>query len=219
MVQLVEDGGFGTGGFNFDAKLRRQSVDPADLYLAHIGGIDTIARALLIAERVIADGGLDRARAAAIAAGARASGAASSPARPISPDSRRTPKPRRNRNRRAAGRRRWKNSTTGSSDGRRESGGRLTRQSTPRPSPSRALQLPAVGTGKSSPNGFVCISACGKVMCHSRCGYLVKVRCGGTLGRGMPLGEPAHDRRQRKGKRPWACIKGTYRPDSNFRRD
>ncbi len=44
-VQLVEDGGFTTGGFNFDAKLRRQSVDPADLYLAHIGGVDTIARA------------------------------------------------------------------------------------------------------------------------------------------------------------------------------
>jgi xylose isomerase len=34
LVQLVEDKGFATGGFNFDAKLRRQSVDPADLYLA-----------------------------------------------------------------------------------------------------------------------------------------------------------------------------------------
>jgi xylose isomerase len=58
LVQLVEDGGFATGGFNFDAKLRRQSVDPADLYLAHIGGIDTLARALLAAADVVADGAL-----------------------------------------------------------------------------------------------------------------------------------------------------------------
>ena len=49
MLQLIEGGGFGTGGFNFDAKLRRQSIDPADLYLAHIGGMDTLARALLAA--------------------------------------------------------------------------------------------------------------------------------------------------------------------------
>ena len=56
VMQLVEDGGFGTGGFNFDAKLRRQSVDPHDLYLAHIGGIDTIARALLAAADLSATG-------------------------------------------------------------------------------------------------------------------------------------------------------------------
>jgi xylose isomerase len=61
-VQLVEDKGFDTGGFNFDAKLRRQSVDPADLYLAHIGGIDTIARALLAAADVLAAGELARLR-------------------------------------------------------------------------------------------------------------------------------------------------------------
>lgn len=59
-VPLLEGGGFTTGGFNFDAKLRRQSVDPADLFLAHIGGIDTLARALLgaagvVAERKLAD--------------------------------------------------------------------------------------------------------------------------------------------------------------------
>ncbi|EQD59033.1 xylose isomerase, partial [mine drainage metagenome] len=52
-VALVEAGGFTHGGFNFDAKLRRQSVDPADLYLAHIGGIDTLARALLAAVEVV----------------------------------------------------------------------------------------------------------------------------------------------------------------------
>jgi xylose isomerase len=62
LVQLVEDEGFITGGFNFDAKLRRQSVDPVDLYLAHIGGIDTIARALLAAADVVTDGALRRLR-------------------------------------------------------------------------------------------------------------------------------------------------------------
>ena len=56
MMQLMEDGGFGTGGFNFDAKLRRQSDGSADLYLAHIGGIDTLARALLAAADVVQDG-------------------------------------------------------------------------------------------------------------------------------------------------------------------
>ena len=63
MIELVETRGFTTGGFNFDAKLRRQSVDPADLYLAHIGGIDTLARALLAAADVIQDGQLRRLRA------------------------------------------------------------------------------------------------------------------------------------------------------------
>jgi xylose isomerase len=60
LVQLLEDEGFTTGGFNFDAKLRRQSVDPSDLYLAHIGGIDTISRALLAAADIVTDGGLER---------------------------------------------------------------------------------------------------------------------------------------------------------------
>jgi len=59
LVQLVEDKGFSTGGFNFDAKLRRQSVDPADLYLAHIGGIDTLSRALLAAADIVTDGSLN----------------------------------------------------------------------------------------------------------------------------------------------------------------
>ena len=64
LVQLVEDKGFTTGGFNFDAKLRRQSVDPADLYLGHIGGIDTIARALLAAADVVESGDLARLKSA-----------------------------------------------------------------------------------------------------------------------------------------------------------
>ncbi len=62
LMQLVEDGGFATGGFNFDAKLRRQSVAPADLYLAHIGGIDTLARALLAAGEIVREGQLQRLR-------------------------------------------------------------------------------------------------------------------------------------------------------------
>jgi xylose isomerase len=62
LVQLVEDQGFINGGFNFDAKLRRQSVDPADLYLAHIGGIDTVARALLAAADLVTEGALERLR-------------------------------------------------------------------------------------------------------------------------------------------------------------
>ena len=62
VMQLIEDGGFGSGGFNFDAKLRRQSVDPHDLYLAHIGGIDTIARALLAAADLVSGGALKQLR-------------------------------------------------------------------------------------------------------------------------------------------------------------
>jgi xylose isomerase len=58
LAQLVEDGGFTTGGFNFDAKIRRQSVSPEDLFLAHIGGIDTLARALLAAVDLVEDGQL-----------------------------------------------------------------------------------------------------------------------------------------------------------------
>ncbi len=47
-----------TGGFNFDAKLRRQSIDRNDLFHAHIGGIDTLARALLVAADMIEAGTL-----------------------------------------------------------------------------------------------------------------------------------------------------------------
>jgi len=59
MLLVLQAGGLGSGGFNFDAKLRRASIDPADLFHAHIGGMDTIARGLLIAERILADGRLD----------------------------------------------------------------------------------------------------------------------------------------------------------------
>jgi len=58
LYTILQGGGIATGGFNFDAKLRRQSVDPDDLFHAHIGGIDTLAVALLRAARMIEDGKL-----------------------------------------------------------------------------------------------------------------------------------------------------------------
>ncbi len=49
MLEILRGGGFTTGGFLFDAKLRRQSIDRNDLFHAHIGGMDTLARSLLAA--------------------------------------------------------------------------------------------------------------------------------------------------------------------------
>lgn len=60
LYHILKGGGFTTGGFNFDAKLRRQSIDAEDLFHAHIGGIDTLARGLLNAAAMIEDGRLDR---------------------------------------------------------------------------------------------------------------------------------------------------------------
>jgi xylose isomerase len=59
MATILKGGGFTTGGMNFDAKLRRQSIDPEDLFHAHIGGMDCLARGLLIAEKMISDGKLE----------------------------------------------------------------------------------------------------------------------------------------------------------------
>jgi xylose isomerase len=56
---ILKAGGLGTGGFNFDAKIRRQSIAPDDLLIAHAGSMDACARGLLIAEKIIADGALD----------------------------------------------------------------------------------------------------------------------------------------------------------------
>ncbi len=53
MMVLLETGGFGGGGINFDAKIRRNSTDMEDLFHAHIGGIDTFARALITADAVL----------------------------------------------------------------------------------------------------------------------------------------------------------------------
>lgn len=62
MMILLEHGGIAPGGFNFDAKLRRNSTDPEDLFIAHIGGMDTFARGLLIAERILHDSPFRRLR-------------------------------------------------------------------------------------------------------------------------------------------------------------
>ena len=53
MLVILEAGGFKGGGINFDAKIRRNSTDAADLFHAHIGGMDTFARALIIANDIL----------------------------------------------------------------------------------------------------------------------------------------------------------------------
>lgn len=53
MLIILEAGGFKGGGINFDAKIRRNSTDPEDLFYAHIGGIDTFARALITADNIL----------------------------------------------------------------------------------------------------------------------------------------------------------------------
>ncbi len=60
--EVIRAGGFTTGGTNFDAKIRRQSLDPEDLILAHVGGMDVCARALKAAAALWEDGSLERAR-------------------------------------------------------------------------------------------------------------------------------------------------------------
>jgi xylose isomerase len=56
LYTLLQGGGLSTGGFNFDAKLRRQSVEPDDLFHAHVGGMDVVARGLLNAASFIESG-------------------------------------------------------------------------------------------------------------------------------------------------------------------
>ena len=56
MYSILKVGGFTTGGLNFDAKIRRNSIDPADLFIAHIGGMDVFAAGLQAAQRIIDDG-------------------------------------------------------------------------------------------------------------------------------------------------------------------
>jgi len=60
MMSILRAGGLGSGGFNFDAKLRRPSIDPEDLFYAHIGGFDAYALAFKLARRVLADGKFTR---------------------------------------------------------------------------------------------------------------------------------------------------------------
>lgn len=60
--EILKSGGFTTGGTNFDAKLRRQSLDPEDLILAHVGGMDVCARGLKAAAALLEDGRLEAMR-------------------------------------------------------------------------------------------------------------------------------------------------------------
>ena len=53
MMQIILNGGFGNGGTNFDAKLRRSSTDPEDIFIAHISAMDAMAHALLNAAAVL----------------------------------------------------------------------------------------------------------------------------------------------------------------------
>ncbi len=62
MLVILQSGGFKTGGINFDAKTRRNSTDLSDIFYAHIGGMDTFARALLTANAILQDGEYQRLR-------------------------------------------------------------------------------------------------------------------------------------------------------------
>ncbi len=55
-LEIIKNGGFKRGGFNFDTKLRRQSVDPLDMFYAHIGAMDCIARAFKVAAKIYQEG-------------------------------------------------------------------------------------------------------------------------------------------------------------------
>ncbi len=63
-LEILKNGGLGTGGFNFDAKVRRQSLDPVDLVHGHVGGLDVLARGLKAAAAILEDGTLEQAREA-----------------------------------------------------------------------------------------------------------------------------------------------------------
>jgi xylose isomerase len=60
MVEVLKNGGLGRGGLNFDAKVRRGSFEPEDLFIAHIAGMDTFAVGLKVAHRLLKDGVLDQ---------------------------------------------------------------------------------------------------------------------------------------------------------------
>ena len=59
MLVILKQDGIAPGGINFDAKVRRGSCDLEDLFHAHIGGMDSFARGLTLAQRIIDDGALD----------------------------------------------------------------------------------------------------------------------------------------------------------------
>ena len=95
MLCILGMGGFTTGGVNFDAKVRRESFEPIDLFYAHIGGMDAFARGLKIAQRHHRRRPAGRVRQGTLPrAGTASSAAASKPARPASATSKPTSSPR-----------------------------------------------------------------------------------------------------------------------------
>jgi xylose isomerase len=60
LYRILKHGGFSTGGFNFDAKVRRQSIDLEDLFYAHVGGIDVLAKSLLVAANMMEDDAIQK---------------------------------------------------------------------------------------------------------------------------------------------------------------
>jgi xylose isomerase len=63
MLVILESGGFQGGGINFDAKIRRNSTDLEDIFISHIAGMDTFARALVVADRILTDSPYKKLRA------------------------------------------------------------------------------------------------------------------------------------------------------------
>ncbi len=63
MLVVLRQGGLAPGGLNFDAKVRRESSDPQDLFLAHIGGMDAFARGLEVANALLTSSPLEQWRA------------------------------------------------------------------------------------------------------------------------------------------------------------
>jgi xylose isomerase len=53
MMVILQTGGFTSGGINFDAKIRRNSTDVEDIFIAHISGMDTFAKGLLVADKIL----------------------------------------------------------------------------------------------------------------------------------------------------------------------
>ena len=88
MVSILRAGGLGSGGLNFDAKLRRPSIDLEDLFYAHIGGMDAYALAFKLARKILAEGKLEHFVADRYAAMTAASAATSRRAGSVSRNSR-----------------------------------------------------------------------------------------------------------------------------------
>lgn len=60
MMEVLKNGGISPGGLNFDAKLRRPSLEPDDLFIGYIAGMDTFAKGLIVADKLISEGRLDK---------------------------------------------------------------------------------------------------------------------------------------------------------------